>query len=90
MKCRKCGRALKNPESIDAGIGPVCLQAERKLADPNQMPLFDGGQVGAVVSAPPRLSEIISGMVGLLREAQKALNDKNFNRRVQKVLGEKA
>lgn len=27
-KCRMCGRALKNPESVRLGIGPVCLMRE--------------------------------------------------------------
>ncbi len=26
--CRKCGRALKNPQSVRLGIGPVCLAKE--------------------------------------------------------------
>jgi len=26
--CRKCGRELKNAQSIMAGIGPVCLERE--------------------------------------------------------------
>ena len=25
-KCRRCGRVLKNPEAIAAGIGPVCAK----------------------------------------------------------------
>lgn len=28
VACRKCGRALKNPVSIQRGIGPTCLRKE--------------------------------------------------------------
>lgn len=28
MSCRRCGRALKDSESIKRGIGPICLQKE--------------------------------------------------------------
>lgn len=28
-KCRKCGRALKNPKSMQAGIGPICARKEK-------------------------------------------------------------
>jgi len=31
-RCRRCGRPLKTPESIAAGIGPVCARKE-KAAD---------------------------------------------------------
>ncbi len=41
MNCRRCGRALHTPESVEAGIGPKCHKAEVEAADPNQMPLFD-------------------------------------------------
>jgi hypothetical protein len=27
-RCRRCGKVLKTPESIAAGIGPVCLLRE--------------------------------------------------------------
>lgn len=27
MKCGKCGRKLKNPESRELGYGPVCYRA---------------------------------------------------------------
>jgi len=26
--CRRCGRALKTPESVKRGIGPICLIKE--------------------------------------------------------------
>lgn len=26
--CRRCGRMLKNPASVEAGIGPVCARRE--------------------------------------------------------------
>lgn len=29
MKCRACGRALKNPIYIAAGIGPVCSRKQK-------------------------------------------------------------
>lgn len=50
MKCRKCGRELKDPESIAIGIGPVCRERDHKMrarhtgyraAVPGQMTLFD-------------------------------------------------
>jgi hypothetical protein len=28
VHCRRCGRALKRPETIEAGIGPICAQKE--------------------------------------------------------------
>ena len=28
MSCRRCGRALKDSESIKRGIGPICLEKE--------------------------------------------------------------
>lgn len=28
IKCRKCGRNLKNPVSVRLGIGPTCLRKE--------------------------------------------------------------
>lgn len=28
-RCRVCGRRLTNPESVEAGIGPVCSAKER-------------------------------------------------------------
>jgi len=27
-RCRRCGKSLKNPQSIRLGIGPVCLMRE--------------------------------------------------------------
>lgn len=45
VACRVCGRVLKNPESIAAGIGPVCAgpsykpRSSIRKADPNQMKL---------------------------------------------------
>jgi len=36
MNCRRCGRELKKPESIAAGIGRACM---KKLAGEKQTPL---------------------------------------------------
>ena len=53
MKCIKCGRELKDPESIARGIGPVCWQRTHKksvavkaedreeIVIPGQMTIFD-------------------------------------------------
>lgn len=53
MKCIKCGRELKDPESIARGIGPVCWQRTHKtsmavhagdpeeIVIPGQMSIFD-------------------------------------------------
>lgn len=26
MKCRKCGKKIRNPDSVEVGYGPVCYQ----------------------------------------------------------------
>jgi hypothetical protein len=89
MKCRKCGRALRNPESIEAGIGPVCEKAERGYTDPNQTTLFDDPAAATLTAvAPVSLSSTIATMVSLLREAEKASENDAFKRRIRKVLGE--
>jgi hypothetical protein len=31
-RCRRCNRPLTTPESIDSGIGPVCVRKERERA----------------------------------------------------------
>lgn len=31
--CRRCGRPLSNPESVRAGIGPICSGGHRRLDD---------------------------------------------------------
>lgn len=89
MKCRRCGRALRDPASIEAGIGPVCDRAERGYSDPNQIALFDDPAAATLAaSAPVSLGSTISTMVSLLREAAKATENEAFKRRVLKVLGE--
>lgn len=89
MKCRRCGRALRDPESIEAGIGPVCGRVERGFADPNQIALFDDPAAATLVAtAPVSLSTTIATMVSLLREAEKASENDAFKRRIRKVLGE--
>ena len=36
--CRRCGRPLGTPQSIAAGIGPVCLKKERLEAEQGKPP----------------------------------------------------
>ncbi len=38
--CRKCGRALTNPESVELGIGPVCLSKEIRQNRPKRIILY--------------------------------------------------
>ncbi len=37
--CRRCGRKLKNPESIELGFGNICYKKFR--AESNYKPLFE-------------------------------------------------
>lgn len=40
--CRRCGRELKDEESIRLGIGPICLQKEKeKLPVRHGLDLWD-------------------------------------------------
>ena len=53
MKCRKCGRELRDPESMAIGYGPVCRERYHikirpvhastpgEIALPGQMSIFD-------------------------------------------------
>lgn len=52
MKCARCNRALKDPESIERGFGPICwakVQAEdRGMNKGEQMKMdvfYDGGDI---------------------------------------------
>lgn len=37
--CKRCGRKLKNPESIEIGFGKICYQ--KYMAESLLKPLFD-------------------------------------------------
>lgn len=37
MRCRGCNRTLTDPDSVKQGIGPVCAEKARRMAD---VPLF--------------------------------------------------
>lgn len=37
--CRRCGRKLKNPESIELGFGSTCYK--KFMAESNHKPLFE-------------------------------------------------
>lgn len=37
--CRKCGRGLKNPESVKKGIGPICEKKEQADKESRQIEL---------------------------------------------------
>lgn len=38
LRCRRCGRKLKNEESIELGFGTICYQ--KYLAETKLKPLF--------------------------------------------------
>lgn len=46
-RCRSCGRELRDPESIAAGLGPVCRRALR------HRPGVAGGDQLALLDIPP-------------------------------------
>jgi hypothetical protein len=37
--CKRCHRELKNPKSVEIGLGPTCLK--RVKAEHSQKPLFN-------------------------------------------------
>jgi hypothetical protein len=50
-RCRRCDRALTTPESIEAGIGPVCIQREVE-AGVRAPDLYDPAPVGPPTRPP--------------------------------------
>jgi len=56
-RCRRCGRVLKTPGSIEAGIGPVCLLREAaEAAEVVEKPKRKRAKVrGEVVDDPRQL-----------------------------------
>jgi hypothetical protein len=49
VKCRRCGKVLKSPESVAAGIGPVCLARELLEAATGVNPKGRPGKGGVFV-----------------------------------------
>lgn len=88
MKCRKCGRPLKTPESKRAGIGPTCERAEIAAM---QVDMFapDPVEVERVAPGVPEgIGSRIADLVALVRQAEQRLGDTRFSRRVARVLGD--
>jgi len=44
MECRRCGRRLSDPQSIKAGIGPICAAKERVERDQSDLFGFEYDQ----------------------------------------------
>lgn len=44
-KCRRCGRALSNPKSMQAGIGPICARKEAIEQEEEKVSSFTSGYI---------------------------------------------